>query len=102
MSGGFASAHKAFAGPVPADFLDDSDHEAGSDHLHGDVVADAEERARHRYEKQRAAGYMLFPNLRISAGTVNGSIVYLDDVRLFVEELVDFPKEKTGFMIQIR
>ena len=49
-----------------------------------------------------AAGYMLFPNLRISAKTVNGPIVYLDDVRLFVEELVDFPKEKTGFMIQIR
>ena len=49
-----------------------------------------------------AAGYMLFPNLRISAKTVNGPIVYLDDVRLFVEELVDFPKEKTGFLIQVR
>ena len=35
--------------------LDDADDEADAHHLHGDVVADAEQRAGHRDEQQRAA-----------------------------------------------
>ena len=37
--------------------LDDADDEADTHHLHGDVIADAEQRAGHWNKQQRATGH---------------------------------------------